>query len=150
MISEFYSNLYETEEKLKMVNDDPLIMKINNFLSEEKCNELKEIINNTDDEIIPIYHSEIIFDLFKKICLLLNMPGRNFDQNFQKKIDNNENNVIIFLNNSDIYDNIEYDSIKRIIKKEIGKILIINKNINYILNENTPDNNDILVINYNF
>ena len=92
-----------TEEQLKVYHKKPLIFTIDNILTPEEC---RLIIDKCKDKMeraqVGIGDKSIIskirtgsvyflkylddpklFQIFKKISLLLKKPGRNFDQFFQ-------------------------------------------------------------------
>lgn len=140
MIREYYNDLYETKNKISIIEIDPIIMKVNNFLTELECKKIFNIINIVDNDKLNILDNSVLFDLFKRITLLLKIPGNKIDQYFKKNLKSDENkdkiNIIIFLQNSNNDININYDSKKKTLKEEIGKLLIIDNlveidNINF-------------------
>ena len=91
------------ERRLEVLHKRPLIFYIDNFLSEEEC---RTIINYSKDKMeraqigtgpaakistirtgssffLKYLDDPDIFQIFKKISLILNKPGRNFDPFFQ-------------------------------------------------------------------
>jgi len=91
------------ERKLDVIHKKPLIFTIDNFLSPEECKliidyckdkmERAQVGTGTSAKVSPIrtgssyflkyIEDEDIFQVFKKVSLLLNKPGRNFDPFFQ-------------------------------------------------------------------
>lgn len=151
MISEYYNNLYETKSKISIIDVEPIIMKVNNFLSEEECNNLIKIINNTEENELNILDNNILFDLFKKITLLLKIPGIKIDQCFKKKFSYSETknkiNILIFLKKSSNEIKINYNSKDIIIQEALGKLLIIDDLIP-IKDENINNSKNKLFISY--
>lgn len=149
MISEYYNNLYNTKNIIRIIDTDPIIMRVNNFLSEEECNNLIKIINENNKNELNILDNNDLFDLFKKITLLLKIPGIKIEQSFKKKIINHEKknkiNILLFLENSNNEINISYNSKEKTIKEEYGKLLIIDSMIKLNDNENNTNSNKLFI-----
>lgn len=93
----------DDNRKLEVVHKKPLVFTIDNFLTKEECelviNKAKDKMTRAqvgtgdDARISPIRTGSAyflkylddpdLFQVFKKISLILNKPGRNFDQFFQ-------------------------------------------------------------------
>lgn len=91
------------EPVLTVINKKPLIFYIDNVLSQEECNLIIEksrehmtraivgtgpeakvsTIRTGSSYFLNYLEDEDIFQIYKKIALLLNKPGRNFDTFFQ-------------------------------------------------------------------
>lgn len=89
--------------KLEVVHKKPLVFTIDNFLTKEECeliitrakdNMVRAQVGTGDDaKVSPIRTGSAyflkylddpeLFQIFKKISMILNKPGRNFDQFFQ-------------------------------------------------------------------
>lgn len=96
-------NILENNNLINLLNNEPLIYEINNFLNDTECNHIikisennlrKSVVGNYNYQreskvrtsstyFLRIMNDDITFKIFKKISSLLEKPGRNFDNFFQ-------------------------------------------------------------------